>query len=207
MKKLNLGIVGCGGIAVDAALLCRITPNIRLTACCDVRPEQLKKFAFSFRVPHAFTDYKDVLACDDVDAVYLGVPHDLHFDMILNSAKAGKTILTEKPLTRTYAEGVELVEQLAGHKVGVNYQYRYDQGCYAMVRAAQNGELGKIHSVRINIPWHRTQASTEGSTRSIGIWQRDRRPCGRTDFEDSASTRQPMATVVAPAASTLDRMR
>jgi predicted dehydrogenase len=46
----------------------------------------------------------------------------------------------------------------ANRKVGVNYQYRYDSGCYALARALQSGALGRIHSIRINVPWHRTQS-------------------------------------------------
>jgi predicted dehydrogenase len=48
--------------------------------------------------------------------------------------------------------------------VGVNYQYRYDSGCYALARAIQSGELGQVHSMRINVPWHRTQAYFDGAT-------------------------------------------
>jgi predicted dehydrogenase len=45
----------------------------------------------------------------------------------------------------------------------VKYQYRYDSGCYALARAIQRGSLGRIHSVRINIPWRRTQKYFEGA--------------------------------------------
>jgi predicted dehydrogenase len=45
----------------------------------------------------------------------------------------------------------------------VNYQYRYDSGCYALARAIQTGILGKIHSIRINIPWHREQNYFDGA--------------------------------------------
>jgi predicted dehydrogenase len=84
--------------------------------------------------------------------------------MILDAVAAGKHILVEKPLTRSLEEGIELLGHLTQHKVGVNYQYRYDKGCYALARAVQGGELGAIHSTRINIPWHRTQAYFDDAT-------------------------------------------
>jgi predicted dehydrogenase len=85
------------------------------------------------------------------------VPHHLHYDMVLAAAQTGRAVFVEKPVTRTLPEGLHLIEALGSSKVGVNYQYRYDSGCYALARAVQNGALGRIHSIRINIPWHRTQ--------------------------------------------------
>jgi len=101
-----------------------------------------------------------LLASAPLDAVYLAVPHHLHYEMILAAVEAGKPVLVEKPLTRTLAEGIQLVEALKqrGVKVGVNYQYRYDNGCYALARAVQQEALGKVLSVRINVPWHREPA-------------------------------------------------
>ena len=155
MKKLNLGIIGCGDIAFFIALIGKLDRRIRLKACCDVREEQMKRFAARFGMRQTFLDYREMLALKDVDAVYLSVPHDLHYEMILVSAAAGKAVLAEKPLTRTYAEGKDLIDELGDTKVGVNYQYRYDRCAYALARAVQAGKLGKVHSVRVNIPWHR----------------------------------------------------
>jgi UDP-N-acetyl-2-amino-2-deoxyglucuronate dehydrogenase len=157
MKKINLGIIGCGGIAFFTALIGKLDARIRLVACCDVRSEQLKQFSSRFGIRQSYTDYRELLASPDVDAVYLSVPHYLHYEMILAAVAAGKVVLTEKPLTRTLAEGKALIGQLGDAKVGVNYQYRYDRSAHALARAMQAGKLGKVHSVRINIPWHRTE--------------------------------------------------
>jgi predicted dehydrogenase len=159
MKKLRLGIVGCGDIAGFTALVSRLVAQVTLSACCDVNPERVEKFAKLHGIPQVFTDYADMLKKSDIEAVYLAVPHFLHYQMILDAVDAGKAVLVEKPLTRTLPEGEELVEIInqRGVKVGVNYQYRYDKGCYALGRAIQSGALGRIHSMRINIPWHRTQ--------------------------------------------------
>jgi len=83
--------------------------------------------------------------------------------MILSAVKVGKPVFVEKPVTRTLDEGQRLIEVIGDAKVGVNYQYRYDSGCYALARAVQIGALGKIHSMRINIPWHREQKYFDGA--------------------------------------------
>jgi len=163
MKKLDLAIVGCGDIAGFTALVSRLVPQVNLSACCDVNAERARAFAKRHHTPHIFTDYAELLAKAPMDAVYLAVPHHLHYEMILAAVETGKPVFVEKPVTRTLSEGKKLVETAAGRKVGVNYQYRYDSGCYPLARAIQSGALGRIHSIRINIPWHRTQAYFDGA--------------------------------------------
>jgi UDP-N-acetyl-2-amino-2-deoxyglucuronate dehydrogenase len=163
MTKLEIAIVGCGDIAGFTALVARLVPQVRLSACCDVNTDQARRFARCHRIPQVFTDYAELLAHASAEAVYLAVPHYLHYEMILAALGAGKPVFVEKPFTRTLAEGIKLVEMGPVQKIGVNYQYRYDSGCYALGRAIQAGELGHIHSIRINIPWHRTQSYFDGA--------------------------------------------
>ena len=163
MSKLNLAIVGCGDIAGFTAWISRLIPQMRISACCDVDAGRAQTFARCHRIPQVYTDYTEMLEKADFHAVYLAVPHNLHYEMILSAVKAGKPVFTEKPLTRTLDEGQRLIEEIGNTKVGVNYQYRYDSGCYALARAVQAGTLGKVHSMRINIPWHREQKYFDGA--------------------------------------------
>jgi len=163
MTKLNLGIVGCGDIAGYTAWISKLVPQVRLSACCDINAERVKTFAKRHRISQTFTDYTEMLEKADLDAVYLAVPHNLHYKMILSAVEAGKPVFVEKPVTRTLSEGIKLVETVASQKVGVNYQYRYNSGCYTLGQAVQAGALGQVHSIRINIPWHRTQSYFDGA--------------------------------------------
>jgi len=164
MNRLKLGIVGCGDIAGFTALVSKLVPQVTLSACCDVDAERAQAFAKRNRIPQALADYQEVLAASAIDAVYLAVPHHLHYEMILSAVGAGKPVFVEKPLTRTLSEGKKLIEAIGNSKVGVNYQYRYDSGCYALARAVQSGALGRVHSIRINIPWRRTQKYFDGAS-------------------------------------------
>jgi len=164
IKKLKLAMVGCGESANDFALVSKLIPQVRLAAACDLNPERVQDFARRNRISAVFTDYSELLAADGIDAVCLATPHDLHYEMIVSAIQAGKHVLVEKPLTRTLPEAQQLIPQINDVKVGVNFQYRYDAGCYAMARAVQAGELGKIQSVRINVPWNRKMTYFENST-------------------------------------------
>ena len=165
MNKLKIAIVGCGDIAGFTAVFMRLNRNITLTACCDVSHERASAFAKRHGIPQIFTDYVDMLENASLDAVYLAVPHNLHFEMMKQAIAAGKHIFVEKPVTRTYAEGVEIIQmaEQAGVKLAVNYQYRYDAACFRLARAVQSGQIGEVRYGRINIPWHREQNYFEGS--------------------------------------------
>lgn len=164
MDKVKLAIVGCGDIAQFTALFGRMSRRIQMTVACDVDLERAKRFAKRFAIPQTEHNFANVLA-SDVDAVYLAVPHNMHFEMIKAAIEAKKAVFVEKPVTRTYAEAVEITRlaETTGVKVAVNYQYRYDSGCYALAHAAQSGMLGKIITVRINVPWRRQQDYFEKS--------------------------------------------
>ena len=154
---LRLAITGCGEIGRWMALFCRLNRRIRLVACCDRQRPVADAFAARFRIPRAYDDYGALLEGERLDAVYLAVPHDLHFEMVVAAIEAGVPVLVEKPVARTLDEGREIVRRAGAAKVrvGVNYQYRYDTGCYALAQAARQGELGELYYGRCNVPWHR----------------------------------------------------
>lgn len=157
MAKMELAIVGCGDIARYTAFFARLNRKIRLSACCDIDHQRATAFARRFGIPGIYTDLDQLLDTGQPQAVYLAVPHDLHLPMAAQSAAAGVAVLCEKPLAASLAEGLELaaLARQPGVKIGVNYQYRYDSACYALVQAARNGDLGRLLYLRANIPWHR----------------------------------------------------
>ena len=161
---LRLGLAGCGDIAGWMASLARLNRRLRFVACCDRALPRAEAFASRHRISRAFPGYEEMLRGGGLDAVYLAVPHDLHLDMACAAVEAGLPVLLEKPLARTLAEGQEIVRRAAdaGVPLGVNYQYRYDLGCYALARAAQRGDLGILYYGRCNVPWHREADYFEG---------------------------------------------
>jgi predicted dehydrogenase len=157
VKPLRLGIAGCGDIAGYTALLARLNRKIHLAACCDRDLETARRFASRHRIPQVFGEYPEMLANAELEAVYLAVPHDLHLPMSEAALLIGLDVLCEKPLARSLAEGQQMaaLARASGRKLGVNYQYRYDTGCYGLAAAARRGELGELLYARCNIPWRR----------------------------------------------------
>ena len=155
MTRLTIGIVGCGVIAKDMLRVSPLVRQVKLVACCDVDEDRANRFGLQHRIPEVYSSYAQLLTEATLDCVYLAVPHNLHYEMILAALDAGKHVFVEKPITRTLQEANDVIKKISDKKVGVNYQYRYDRGCYALARGVQTGALGKVHSARINLPWHR----------------------------------------------------
>lgn len=155
--RFRIAIVGCGDIGNSAAIVTRLNPRIKAVTACDSNGERAAAFARRHRIPGWETDYTLMVKKGGFDAVYLAVPHHLHFNMIKTAVVEGYPVLVEKPVTRTLQEGREAVNLAAeyGVKLGVNYQRRYSSGCYRLARAVQNNDLGRVNLVRINIPWLR----------------------------------------------------
>ncbi len=165
MSTLKIAIAGCGDIARFVAVGCLLNRRITAAACMDVDAERARSFARRFRAGRAFDDYDDMLQNAGADAVYLAVPHHLHRPMIEKAIARGLPVFCEKPIATTMDDALAVcrLAREAGVKVGVNYQYRYDTGCYALVAAARSGGLGIPLYGRCNVPWHREAGYFSGS--------------------------------------------
>jgi UDP-N-acetyl-2-amino-2-deoxyglucuronate dehydrogenase len=157
-KRLGIAVVGCGDISRYIALGVRLNPRIRIVACVDAVAETASAFATRHGIPRHFTDTGEMYEkVPGIDAVYMAVPHHLHHGMISDAVRRGLPVLCEKPVCTTLDDAMDICRQArgAGVKVGINYQYRYDNACHALARAAQRGDLGEVTSGRCNLPWYR----------------------------------------------------
>src|SRR5436309_1771544 len=90
--------------------------GVKIVAVADANPETARKAAEEFDVTHVFTDYKQLLAMDEVDAVSICTPNYLHMQPTIDAFAAGKHVLVEKPLAMNATEGKAMVE--AGRRSG-----------------------------------------------------------------------------------------
>ncbi|MBN1883735.1 MAG: Gfo/Idh/MocA family oxidoreductase [Deltaproteobacteria bacterium] len=165
MKRCRMAIIGCGDIARFTALGCLLNRKMKAVACMDIDGERSRAFARRFRIPNAYDDFDTLLGRDDLDAVYLAVPHNLHRPMIEKAIARGLPVLCEKPVAADMDDAVAICElsQKSKIPVGINYQYRYDSACYALVEACREGALGEGRYGRVNVPWNRKRTYFDGS--------------------------------------------
>lgn len=121
-KTVKVGLIGSGFVAdIHAHSFKHYVPNAEVVAVASPTPGKAAKFAQERGIPNAFENYRDLLAMPEIDMVTLGLPNDLHCQVTLEAANAGKHIVCEKPLCRTLEEADRMIETC--HQKGVLLLY------------------------------------------------------------------------------------
>jgi myo-inositol 2-dehydrogenase/D-chiro-inositol 1-dehydrogenase len=148
--SIRVGIVGSRFVAHAHAEGLRQIPGVELVAAASPNPDHVWDFHKRFGIEHAFTDYKDMLASGFIDAITVACPNDLHAQVTIDAAEAGKHVLVDKPFALTLDECDRMIK--ACQKAGVILMYG-ENLCFApkYVRAkelADEGALGDVYYVR-----------------------------------------------------------
>lgn len=125
-ERITVGFIGCGKMANDYHLSTLLTfPDVQALAVCDVdnnRREHAKKRveqAYSkdgaYRGCSSYSDFRELIARKDIDAVCIATPEHWHAIPAIEACKAGKDVYCEKPLTLTLAEGRRCIEAARKH--------------------------------------------------------------------------------------------
>jgi predicted dehydrogenase len=123
-----------------------------LQACCSRNPERAQAFADQWGYKSIETDWRTIIARDDIDAVDICTPNDKHAEIAIAAAAAGKMILCEKPLARSVEEAEQMLKavEVAGVKNTVWYNYRRVPAVTLAKKIVDSGKLGKIFHYRAN---------------------------------------------------------
>jgi len=153
LKTIGIGIIGSGGIAQGAHMpgyKALESEGVRIVAVADAMAATAKAAADKFDVPHQFTDYRDMLALDEVDAVSVCTPNFLHKQPTIDALNAGKHVLVEKPLAMNAQEGREMVAaaKKSGKKFQVGFMTRFSGQAQALKRFIDAGDMGEIYYAR-----------------------------------------------------------
>ncbi len=145
LKRIGVAVAGLGRIGrVHAEILSYRVENAKLVAVMDIVEDLARSTAEKFKVK-AYTDYDKLLRDEEVDAVFATTPTYLHHDMIVKALEAGKHVFTEKPITVTVDEAVDVVRRAerAGLKLMVGYMRRFDAAYEEAKRRISSGEIGR----------------------------------------------------------------
>lgn len=177
---LRVGIIGAGDFGAQHAKAIAQLENVHLVAASRTNPQALNEFAKQFNC-QGYTDYRDLLADETVDAVVIATPHHLHTDMVKAAARAGKHVLLEKPMAPTLRECDEMLEVVGRHKIKLMLGH-INQFVPAYVKAKEilgSGDLGDIvygHSTmtrpwmtKNRRDWHLDRATGGGMWVTIGV--------------------------------------
>jgi predicted dehydrogenase len=177
LAKLRFGIVGAGGIAhAHARALRGLADQAELVAACDAVAAAAERFGQEFGIPtYGGEDgVERLLARPDVDAVSLATPSGLHFRQAGAALRAGKHVLTEKPMAITLEQADEMIAAQAqtGRTLGCVFQQRFNPAAVIVRAAIDEGRFGRILHANAYLKWHRTQQYyDQGGWR--GTWAMD----------------------------------
>ncbi|HRN25634.1 MAG TPA: Gfo/Idh/MocA family oxidoreductase [Ignavibacteriaceae bacterium] len=162
MDKVKIGIIGLGGVAqlVHLPNLSKIS-SADLTAVAEVNKNRLLTISDKFNVKEKYINYKEMLEKSNIDAVIIATPTSTHTDIAIDCLNAGKDVLVEKPLARTYTEAKKIVDAAKKNKkklmVGMNLRYRPDT---MLLRSFINTkEIGEPFYIKCG--WIRKQSSSQ----------------------------------------------
>jgi len=163
-KVIRFGVIGCGlmgkEFASAAARWCHLadvsfTP--RITAVCDANPAATAWFEEAVpTVQHVYTDYKELLANPDVDAIYCAVPHNLHEQIYVDIIRAGKHLLGEKPFGVDQEANAAIIRAMQENPeviVRCSSEFPFFPGAYQVAEWVKEGRFGKIIEVEAGF-WH-----------------------------------------------------
>jgi predicted dehydrogenase/threonine dehydrogenase-like Zn-dependent dehydrogenase len=154
--KINVAIIGAGNFARSTILpiISRIS-DYNLRAIVTATGINSKQIALRYKTQYCTTDYKDVLEDKDVQLVVIATRHDLHYPMIIDSAKAGKAIFVEKPMCLTEEELEEIVRVISDTKVPlvVGFNRRYSPLSMKAKELLKQKHRPYIISYRVNAPF------------------------------------------------------
>lgn len=153
MKILNWGLIGAGDIArkrIAPAL--RDLPNCNLISVSRSRSELAEAFATEFGAKKWFADWRDLLADNEIEAVYLATPVYLHAEQTIAAAEAGKHVLCEKPMALTVPECDQMLAAGRANnvKLGLAYYRRFYPLIARIKEIIETGMIGRVSVVQIN---------------------------------------------------------
>lgn len=149
--KVKWGVIGCGGIADRRTLPGMMeAKNAELVAVMDTSPEAAKKVCEKYGAKYAFDNVEDLLALEEIQAVYIASPVFCHKEQCEKAAKAKKHILLEKPMGLTISESAEIDAccEKEEVKLGVAFMMRFHSYHQKMKEIISQGVIGEIVSAR-----------------------------------------------------------
>jgi len=127
-ERIGIGVLGAAAIAPRAILYpAREGDGVEVVAIASRSRDRAEALASKFKIPHVWSSYEEVIADDDVDAVYIALPASLHHQWSARALQAGKHVLCEKPITTNLADARDLVQMAAGRSLVLAeaFHYRY----------------------------------------------------------------------------------
>ena len=180
-EKLRIGMVGYGFMGRTHSNAFTQAPRFfdlgrepELTAVCARNQDRAEEFAANWGYSSVETDWRRLVERDDIDLIDIAAPNNMHHDIAIAAAEAGKMVMCEKPLGRTADESAAMVAAVekAGVRNMVWYNYRRIPAVSLAKQMIDRGDLGRIYHYRAKFLQDWT-ISTDLPQGGEGLWRLD----------------------------------
>jgi predicted dehydrogenase len=173
-RQIRIGIIGTGFARTVQLPVFRAMPGADVVAVCSAHREKAEETAKKFDIPHAFTNYRELLKLDELDLVSIVTPPHLHHPMALAAIEAEKHVLLEKPMALDLAEARELYQKAEAAQIIhlIDHELRFAPMRRKFKELVDQGFLGQLYHVNIGqaagrradpqVPWDWWSDASQG---------------------------------------------
>src|SRR5438067_925164 len=179
-RRVRVGVVGAGRFAKECHVPgVQAHPQGEVVALCARNRERAAAMAAQLGVPEVYTDYRELIARPDVDAITVATPDALHLPVAVAALEAGKHVFCEKPLAMNVAEARTMVEVAgrSGLVAMVAFTFRYTRALQELRRLLGQGTIGTPFHVTMQVHWGSIMTPgaaltwrDQASASAAGIW-------------------------------------
>ncbi|MCM8804554.1 MAG: Gfo/Idh/MocA family oxidoreductase [Candidatus Omnitrophica bacterium] len=180
MNRLNVGIIGTGGVGYRLCKGIKDFPFVKLHSICEINDQKRKIICEEFNIK-GYSDYREFLENREIDVVYVGTPNYLHAKISIDALKKGKYVFCEKPLGLNREEIKEVIkaEKESGRYLQVDFEMRYSKMSKRIKDIIDNGEIGEVKNIYfIHCP------GGSGFKKKEGDWRAEPMKVGGYYFEE-----------------------
>ena len=159
MEKVKVAVIGCGTIAKSAHIPSYMNnKDVEIVYFCDIIKERAEAAVEKNGCGIAVTDYKEVLADPQIEAVSVCTPNKMHSIITIDALKAGKHVLCEKPAARTLDEvlAMQQAQHESGKILNIGVVNRFNDNVNRIRNFIQDGKLGEVFHVYLSFRSHRS---------------------------------------------------
>lgn len=176
MKKLRVGIIGCGSITEKRhAPEYAGNPNVEIAAFYDINKKRAELMAEMFG-GKAVDDYMEILNDPNIDAVSDCTPNDMHCVISTTAMKCRKHVLCEKPMAKTLEQAEEIVkvQKETGKIFMMDHNQRFTEAHKRVREIVESGEMGKVITFRTTFGHGGPESWTESKSKNTWFFKKDR---------------------------------
>lgn len=156
-KKLNVALCGLGNYASMLAEGIQASEYCTLAGIVTGTPAKATKWKTKYNIPdkniYNYENFDSIVKNKDIDLVYVVLPNGLHKEFVIRSAKAGKHVITEKPMAISVQDCEEMIKTCADNKVqlAIGYRLHYEPTHLEIKRLGQNKVFGQVRYIEASL--------------------------------------------------------